>query len=296
MPTPPDPQPVFTQNLSGEPSRIGGPFLIHLFFEEKVPLPERDLMTEVMNRRLGETELVSHAVKTAGFAVKGYTARYKDVALPPMLTVTDSDAITDTAPDAFTVSQMWDCPDKEQILARCKYKAVALDMMSDGLRYKERADMLMDFTEALLEMYPQCRAVMFESSGKMFGRKDYLSRNIPRESRFVYNAVNVRFFNIQGTEDMMVDTLGMSVLGLPDLQYHFHGADPDHIVNHAYNFLSYIYSRNCPINSGETVDGMENGVFTPSVQWKCQFEDALIQPVRPVIDVNMGVLASGGRK
>ncbi len=37
---------------------------------------------------------------------------------------------------------------------------------------------------------------------------------------------------------MMVDTLGMSVLSLPDLQYHFHGMDPNAVVNHAYNMLS----------------------------------------------------------
>lgn len=39
---------------------------------------------------------------------------------------------------------------------------------------------------------------------------------------------------------MIVDTLGMSTLFLPDLHYHFHGADPNHVVNHAYNVLSYI--------------------------------------------------------
>ena len=38
--------------------------------------------------------------------------------------------------------------------------------------------------------------------------------------------VNVRFFNIEGTEDMLIDTVGMSTLFLPDLQYHFHGMDP----------------------------------------------------------------------
>ena len=35
-----------------------------------------------------------------------------------------------------------------------------------------------------------------------------------------------RFFNIEGTEDMLIDTVGMSTLFLPDLQYHFHSMDP----------------------------------------------------------------------
>ena len=31
------------------------------------------------------------------------------------------------------------------------------------------------------------------------------------------------------------------------------------------------------------------------IQWKCQYEDALIQPPRGVLDINMGKYASGGR-
>ena len=31
------------------------------------------------------------------------------------------------------------------------------------------------------------------------------------------------------------------------------------------------------------------------IQWKCQYEDALIQPPRGVLDINMGDNASGKR-
>ena len=54
----------------------------------------------------------------------------------------------------------------------------------------------------------------------MLTRDRIVNCNVPFESRFIFYAVNVRFFNIQGTNDMMVDTLGMNTLFLPDLQYH----------------------------------------------------------------------------
>ena len=38
---------------------------------------------------------------------------------------------------------------------------------------------------------------------------------------------------------MLIDTVGMSTLFLPDLQYHFHNMDPNWVVNHAYNVASY---------------------------------------------------------
>ena len=43
---------------------------------------------------------------------------------------------------------------------------------------------------------------------------------------------------------MLVDTLGMSLLFLPDLQYHFRGLDPNLMVNHAYNTALYLLINN----------------------------------------------------
>ncbi|MBM6909076.1 DUF4261 domain-containing protein, partial [Oscillibacter valericigenes] len=50
-----------------------------------------------------------------------------------------------------------------------------------------------------------------------------------------------------------------------------------------------------PIEDGETVDGVEDGQMSRDVQWKCRYEDALIQPPRGVLDINMGDYASGKR-
>ena len=41
--------------------------------------------------------------------------------------------------------------------------------------------------------------------------------------------------------------------------------------------------------------GVEDSQMSRDVQWKCQYEDALIQPPRGVLDINMGNYASGGR-
>ena len=45
----------------------------------------------------------------------------------------------------------------------------------------------------------------------------------------------------------------------------------------------------------ETIDGVADGQMCREIQWKCQYEDALIQPPRGVLDINMGNYASGGR-
>ena len=164
-----------------------------------------------------------------------------------------------------------------------------------GHRALERANLDADFLEALAELYPTCEAFYFQNCGKLFLAEDVRSHQIEGPDRFIRFGVNVRFFNIEGTEDMLIDTVGMSTLFLPDLQYHFHGMDPNWVVNHAYNAASYILEHDNPIEDGETIDGVADGQMCREIQWKCQYEDALIQPPRGVLDINMGNYASGGR-
>lgn len=272
-------------------------FIVHLLMEDMCEMPQKQFMHEVMNEHIGDTDCFCYDEKVAGFAPKKYKVHFekenKDV--PPQLMITACMKIEKPIMDEIAESQLWDCPEGVEILGKCTYQVVATDMMAAGLDYKERAEMLVDYIEALVELYPSCKAVVFETSKKMFTREAIMNCTVPKESRFIYYAVNVRFFNIQGTNDMMVDSLGMSTLFLPDLQYHFHNMDPDAVVNHAYNVLSYIFDNDNPIKSNDYIDGIKDDRMSQEVQWNVQYESSLIQPVREVIDINMGEYASGNR-
>lgn len=167
--------------------------------------------------------------KVAGFAPKKYMVHFekdnKDVS--PQLMITNCTKIKKPIMDDISRSQLWNCPNGNDVLDLCKYQVIATDMLAADLDYKERAEMLVNYIDALVELYPTCKAVVFETSKKMLMREDIINCKMPKEMRFIYYAVNVRVLNIQGTDDMIVDSLGMSTLSLPDLQYHFHGMDPD---------------------------------------------------------------------
>ena len=209
--------------------------------------------------------------------------------------VTNCEKIDKPVLDDFERSQVWDCPNVDELLDECQYRVFATDMLASGLEPKERADMLVKYVDALLELYPSCKAVVFGPARKFLSRETIENHPDKEVTRFIYYAVNVRYFSIQGTDDMMVDSLGMSTLFYPDVQYHFHGMNPDDVVLHAYNVLYYIFVNDNPIGDGETIAGQENGELNSNIQWKVQYEDSLIQPVRAVIDINMGEYASGTR-
>ena len=289
---------VLQQDLEQKGDSQGSVFIIHLLMEEPCEMPDKDFASGVMNKHLGDVDCYSYLSETAGFAAKRCSVHFEkeDKDVPPMLMFTKPSEITKPVMDELAQSQTWDCPESEQILSSCKYQAFANDMLAECLNYKERAELLVDYVEAMLEIYPSCKAVAFETSKKMFTREAILNCKVPKESRFIYYAVNVRFFNVQGSSDRIVDTLGMSTLFLPDLQYHFHGMNPDWVVNHAYNLLTYIYDNDNPIKPGDHVDGIKDGSMCRDVQWNVRYERSLIQPVRDVIDVNMNEFASGQRQ
>lgn len=287
---------VFQQDADGEGIRPGGPFLIHLLFQKPVGVPDKEKMQAVMAAHCGKVDCFSYDEKMAGFAALEHEAEFQDGKMPVQLMIMQCEKFEGANLGTFERSQMWDCMEqRDRILEECKHQIVGVDMLAAGLPVLERANLDMDFMEALLELYPECEAVYFSSCGKLFLAETIRQSQVTGTDRFIKFGVNARFFNIQGTEDMVVDTVGMNILFLPDLQYHFHGMDPNEVVYHAYNLASYILDNDNPIEAGETVDGMRNGQMVPDIRWKCQYEDALIQPVRGVLDVCMGEYASGER-
>lgn len=288
---------VFQQNLKkGKGPQPGGPYLIQMLFKEPASMPEKAEMSAVMERHLGKVECFCHNEKMAGFAALDHIAEFKDGKSPVQLMVMGCTSFEGKGFDAFLMSQMWDCrEDRERIFQECRYQVVATDMLAAALPALERANLDADFLEALAELYPTCEAFYFQNCGKLFLAQDVRSHQIKGPDRFIQFGVNARFFTIQGTEDMVVDTVGMSTLFLPDLQYHFHDMDPNWVVNHAYNVASYILANDNPIQDGETVDGIVGGRMSQTLQWKCRYEDALIQPARGVLDIHMGEFASGNR-
>lgn len=286
---------VYQQDLSKK-ERLGGVFILSLLMKTPAPIPQKETLVKVMETYLGEVECFWYDEKGAGLSVKKYSCQFKDAAVPPQLMLTPCSPFDGSSIDAFQRSQMWDCmEERDHILSDCKYQMLATDMMAAALPAEQRAELDMDFLEALVELYPSCEAVYFHNSGKLILADDIRSYQ-GEGNRFIRFAVNARFFNIQGTDDMLVDTIGMGTLFLPDLQYHFHGMDPNWVVNHAYCTAAYILNNNNPISQDDPIDGVTGGELSQEVQWKCSYENSLIQPAREVIDIYMNEYASGGRE
>ena len=275
----------------------GNIFAFHLLMNEKCDMPNEQYILDIMDKYLGGTDHLGYHDDSVTYVPREYNIHLDDgKVISPQLMFTKCLNIEEPLMTDLEKTQLWNCKDGLDILEECKYEVLATDVLGSILDYKQRANMLVNYVLAIMEIYPNCKAVLFDNSKKMLTRDQIVNCNLVYESRFIYYAVNIRYFNIQGTNDMVVDSIGMSTLGLPDLQYHFHDLDPKLIVNHALFVLSYIYDNNNPIKSNDFIDGIKNGEISMDVSWKVDYEESLLEPYREVIDVNTNEFASGNRE
>ena len=286
---------ILEQDLSEKSSRRNN-FGIRLLFEELTEFPDIKFMLKVMSKKLGKTESPMHSDNLVIFTAQKYAIQTSDEGFPPpQLLLMKCTEIDEPLMDPVAESQTRNCPESKEIMNRCRYQIVASDMLTSVLDTANRTKLITRYTEALAEMFPTCQAILFDNSKKIHTRKSIIHCSVPEPIRFVYYAINVRFFRIGETSDFLVDTLGMDTLFRPDLQYHFHDLDPNLVINHAYNMALQLLSSEEEIESGDTVNGIEDGEITDNVRWKVQYEDSMIQPSRTVLDVNTGRFASGNR-
>ncbi len=284
-----------TENKAKEQNML----IAQLLFKDKPEAASTDRLCAALQKLLGEIELVGSKEEVPMFALHDYKAVFKDApqGVPVMACFTQPHSFDTEKFDPLTLSQLWDVQDGEGLLESCGWCVSVFGMMANALHYKQQAEVFLAQVSAALECYPDSEGIYVHPSGKLTTPAQFSDcMKFPMGDRFIRLAVNARFFNIEGTGDMLVDTLGMCAFGAPEVQLHFHGLDPNHVVNYVYNITSYQFEREFPIENGETIDGLgADGNIARDVRWTAQYENSLVQPIRLVLDVNCGEYAAGQR-
>jgi hypothetical protein len=280
-----------TQDLTQE-AQFSGVYNLTLLFQKKSKGPSDKVLLEKLKEKFGGVDVVMAESLLSSFALTDHWVEYEGgQKVPSQLIITECSPVKEPLGDAIARTQFWDCPDGVELLDSCPWQVMIGDFMARGLSVLERAAILSDWLEVALELFPACAAVYFNPSGKLLTAEAARKNPYSGPSRFIHGGVNARFFNIQDSDDKVVDTLGLYALGLPDVQYHFHTLDPNVVVRHAYNTAIYQFENDAPIESGHTIEGVEEGSL-----WRCRYEQSLIQPVRDVLDVAAGEFAAGTRE
>lgn len=274
-------------------------FLIPIF-EHPAVMPSLDCFMEALTAKFGKVQPMAEspqmpekAEDMLGFALfdhPSYNQSDKS-SYPSQLMLYGPDEFDQELWDDQIVMQFWDCqPDRQGFAARCRYSIMASNMMAACLPMMEQYQIMADYAELLLELFPDCIAIYWPHSQKLVPRDVFLTPHWnSRELHFLDGGLNVRFFNISTSNEMLFDTLGLTTIGLPDLQCHCKNLAPNDVVIFLRNLAAYLYRQGDIIEDGNTVEGIEGG------KWVCRREDSMVGPKRMVLDICPGIYAGGGR-
>ncbi|OPZ85684.1 MAG: hypothetical protein BWY74_03844 [Firmicutes bacterium ADurb.Bin419] len=187
-----------------------------------------------------------------------------------------------------SLQQTRDREKMNEIVKNCRYKVAFSDFMPNHNDQHTRLSLFNNALKVIINNV-DCKVLHFLNSQILISPTDFINRvNL---GEHLAGALQVRLFNIQNSEDMLMDTLELHSFGLPDIQCHFKELDPNDIARVIYNAGYYIFDKGDIINDGNTIQGIKE-----SDKWKCQHEESLVEPNRIVIDINPGPpYAAGGR-
>lgn len=182
------------------------------------------------------------------------------------------------------LGQSWSFPGVAEVVGRCRSRLLVTDMLASLLEPKQRLELFLAALAGVLEVVPAL-AVHWQPTGQFIDPSRFLDAyEEGGATRFFAGSLNVRFYQISNAPgDMIMDTLGLTALGLPDLQCHFRGLEPGRVAAVLHDTAYYLYERGDIIGDGHTVEGATTGR-----RWRCQHERSILPPSRAVLDLDPG--------
>jgi hypothetical protein len=216
---------------------------------------------------------------------------YKGGRLPSQLCLCRGDSPPDPDRLEKALQQTWDWDEAREAVASTKHMLIANDLLAAAVEPRLRNQQFRGFIRAIQEMAP-CKAMHWINTQQVVQPERFTFQQGEPGAQPLYGSINVRFFNIQGTTgDCLMDTLGLAVLGFPDIQCHFRGLQPRDVARTLYNVAYYVFQSGDVIKDGETVPGvLEND------RWRCQHEMPLVGPERVILDLDPGAQYAAGKR
>lgn len=257
---------------------------------EKTPSISKDKLLENIKKYCGKVEIMSEQNTTITFGFLDYVMEYKNATLPAAVTISFSEEERQYENLKSSLEQSWSFDINKEAIKNCKYSILVTDIMAAGLEYTKRIELFQKTLYSLVELIP-CVAINFYITEQLISREDYLENN-PLNDDYdpLIGILNVRLFNIEegNRNEYLIDTLGLSAIGLCDLQCHFKNLDPNQISDILYSYGYYIFDDGDNATNMKTIQGIEK-----NQSWECEYEISIADPKRVVLDINPGVGFSG---
>lgn len=273
------------------PHDTRGLLTVRLLYPER-PTPNKTDLVQKIRERCGRVDLHDLDEQMMIFTLLDHVVTFPEGTAPTQATVVLEDPPLDIGKIEPALQQSWDWKEARSTVSKCRAGVVVAVLLARALPHKEHLALVHDVVLSVLESAP-CQAMHWLPSQRVVDPDAYLRSKAPDHYDPIFPAINVRFFNISNREpgEMLMDSIGLATLGVPDVQCHFVGLDPDAVAQMLFNTAYYLFDRGDVIGDGHTVEGVQ-----PGQRWRCQHENALVPPRRVVLDIDPGPPYGAGKR
>jgi hypothetical protein len=207
----------------------------------------------------------------------GHTVTYTGQTGPAMSVVMPCASTPDAQTLATALSQTWTWPEAADAVANLHSAVYIGELMGRFMPHQQRLETLLPVISGIVRT-TRPAAVLWHPAG-------YLAepRQVVDQVRDVL--FNVRLFRIEGATPgaLLMDTMGLAPLGLPDLQCKARNLEPGRLAAQLKNLAHYLLDAGDVILDGHTVEGTE-----PGSAWTASRACAIAEPPRQVLDLDPG--------
>lgn len=195
------------------------------------------------------------------------------------------------------VRQSWSWPEARRVAGELRHRLTIRDLRATTLDFRLRVRLMNQFIVAATNL-SRPAAIHWVTTEQLVEPEAFVGSFEHEGPESLYGAVNVRLFRIDRDEndrplptpEIIMDTLGLTAVGLDDFQIHTREYDPHDVGNYLFSVSQYAWKKGSVISPGDEILGIDGD------KWRCEIEDALVEPERAVIDIDTGEPGLAGRK
>jgi hypothetical protein len=245
----------------------------------KAPSLDPGAIQKALATSLPESEV--KALKPGHLSVvhKGHIVKFADGEGKPMtavLTAENRPVSQEEFREALEQTWSWPREDARARIGRSRFRVLVMDLLSLGQPYQTRLRLVYEVIRAVART-TQPEVAYWHPAGWMVAPEKLTDDPLDA-------ALNVRLFRVDNRPgEIVMDTLGLAALGVPDVQCHFKGLEEGRMAGFLRGVGTYVFEHGDVIGDGDTVPGPQ-----PNEKWACRHEMALVAPARVVIDIDPG--------
>ena len=254
-------------------------YAVELLYEIAPVFTKAEVLTQLRDR-CGAVSAVDPASEDGlNFYFPAYRVPFKDDAMPVQVAITVRDVALEDPALEKALARTLDWGEARAVADSHGASVTLTDILAVQLEYRSRLGLFQNVLQGLMELVMPS-AILWRPSMKVVDPMSLLQALRPGDTRnALFGAVNARRFkSAENPGRILMDTLGLSAIGLPDFECAFDGLDPSKVEAVLMSLARYEYDLGDVIADGRVVR-----IPGDDGAWVCKRGPSRQQPAREVI-------------